>query len=346
MPSEAQGASDRLEAGPRLGLDGRGDGRPAGQTPPRGAPSGRTAGVRLSDVQGARILAAMVDVASELGAANATVARVVARSGVSRRTFYELFADREACFLAAFDQAVARTAAVVVPAYEQTGRWRSKIRSALAALLELLDREPAVASLLIVESLGAGPKALERRQNVQLQIIPILDRGHTGAKRGGAPPPLTAEGIVGGVLSLIHARVLAGAGPLLDLLNPLMAIVVLPYLGAPAARRELAQPVPPSPNGTRTAPADPLRDLDMRLTYRTMRVLLAIGELGGRGSYPSNRQVGDAAGIRDQGQVSKLLARLQQLDLIENTGEARAKGEPNKWQLTQRGKEVREVLAP
>jgi DNA-binding MarR family transcriptional regulator len=131
-----------------------------------------------------------------------------------------------------------------------------------------------------------------------------------------------------------------------DLLNPLMAMTVLPYLGPAAARRELARPVPPAAaNGARTLGVDPLRDLEMRLTYRTVRVLLAVGELSGQGSNPSNRQVADAAGIRDQGQISKLLNRLEQLGLVENTGHTRAKGEPNKWTLTSRGSKVRQAVS-
>lgn len=90
---------------------------------------------------------------------------------------------------------------------------------------------------------------------------------------------------------------------------------------------------------------DPLRELDMRLTYRTVRVLLAIGELAQPGVHPSNRQVGDAAGIRDQGQVSKLLARLRQLGLIENAVEPQVKGEPNGWRLTLRGEDVRQTIS-
>jgi len=300
---------------------------------------------QLSEIQRARILAAMVDVASERGAGNATVAHVVARSGVSRRTFYELFADREECFLAAFDDVVRRVALVVVPAYERPGPWRAKTRSALTALLELLDREPGLARLLIVETLGAGPKALERRQNVLAQIITIVDRGRAEAKRGEGPPPIAAEGIVGGVLSLIHSRLLAGEGPLVELTGPLMAMIVLPYLGPAAARRELSRPAPKHKAGVWRAAGDPLRELDMRLTYRTIRVLLAVGELGGRGSHPSNRQVADAAGIRDQGQISKLLARLEGLGLIRNVSDPAAKGEPNAWALTERGSEVRAVLS-
>jgi hypothetical protein len=154
------------------------------------------------------------------------------------------------------------------------------------------------------------------------------------------------------VLSLIHARIVdEDEEPLLGLLGPLMAMIVLPYLGPAAARRELAladtstRSTRASRNGAPTAGLDPLRDLDMRLTYRTIRVLLAIGELSGCGPYPSNRQVADAADIRDQGQVSKLLARLHQLGLIDNTAEGHVKGEPNAWTLTKRGIEVREVLS-
>jgi DNA-binding MarR family transcriptional regulator len=78
----------------------------------------------------------------------------------------------------------------------------------------------------------------------------------------------------------------------------------------------------------------------MRLTYRTVRVLMAVAALGGRGSYPSNRAVADGAGIKDQGQISKLLARLKGLGLIERTGGEPARGGPNAWRLTEKGREV------
>jgi AcrR family transcriptional regulator len=316
---------------------------PRDRLPPGPSGAGRE---QISEIQRARILAAMVDVATERGAGNVTVAHVVARSGVSRRTFYELFEDREGCFLAACEDALARIAAVVVPAYEGASRWREKIRAGLAALLELLDYERARGRLVIVETLGAGPIVLERRRLALARVIVAVDEGRGEAKRGEGPPPLTAEGIVGGVLALVHARLVEDTGaPLVELLGPLMSMIVLPYLGPAAARRELALPAPAARNGAGRAGIDPLRDLDMRLTYRTMRVLLAVGELDGQGSHPSNRQVGDAAGIRDQGQISKLLARLQHLGLIENAGNPHAKGEPNAWRLTERGGDVREAMS-
>jgi DNA-binding MarR family transcriptional regulator len=85
---------------------------------------------------------------------------------------------------------------------------------------------------------------------------------------------------------------------------------------------------------------DPLRDLDMRLTYRTVRVLIAIS------AHPaaSNRKIADTAGISDQGQISKLLLRLHNLGLIHNEGDGPAKGEPNAWQLTPKGQEVEQAI--
>jgi AcrR family transcriptional regulator len=292
------------------------------------------------------MLAAIVEVASERGAAGVTVADVVARSGVSRRTFYEIFSDREDCFLAAFDEAIARIAREVVPAYEAAGPWREKIRAGLRALLEILDYEPGMGRLVIVETLGAGPNALERRSRVLAQVITVVDEGRREAKGSDGPPPLTAEGIVGGVLAVLHGRLVEkNPGQLIELAGPLMGMIVLPYLGPAAARKELERPVPKASARPRPVNSDPLRDLEMRLTYRTVRVLMAVGTLGGRGSYPSNRRVGDAAGITDQGQISKLLARLRRLGLIENKGAGAARGEPNAWMLTARGREVHGAIS-
>jgi AcrR family transcriptional regulator len=305
------------------------------------APSG-AGREQFSEVQRARILAAMVDVVAERGVGNVTVAHVVARSGVSRRTFYELFEDREDCLLAACEDALERIAAVIVPAYEGPTRWREKLRAGLATLLQFLEYERGWGRLLIVGTPGAGPRVLERRQRVLAQVIAIVHQGHDGVKQGEGPPPLMAEGIVGGVLSLIHARIVEeDEAPLIELLGPLMSMIVLPYLGPAAARRELAQPMPSATDGARRTAGHPLRELDMRLTYRTMRVLLAVDANPGA----SNRHVGDVAGIRDQGQISKLLARLEHLGLIRNAGDARAKGGPNAWALTDRGDDVREAIS-
>jgi AcrR family transcriptional regulator len=311
---------------------------------------------RVVEIQRARILAAMTEVACERGSANVTVAHVVERAGVSRRTFYELFDDREECFLAAFEEAIARVSRLVLDAYDPDAKWDARIRASLVALLLFLDTEPGAGQLLVVGSLGAGARALELRKRVLAQLIAIVDEGRSQRKTREELPPLTAEGVVGGVLAVLHARLQEGSvvnapptgdggdGSLLDLAGPLMSMIVHPYLGASAAQRELKRPVP-AHNGRHTpAPADPLRDVHMRLTYRTVRVLMAVAELGARGAYLSNREVGIASGVPDQGQISKLLTRLSKLGLVENSPAGLARGAPNAWMLTSKGAEVERAI--
>lgn len=297
---------------------------------------------QVSDLQRARMLSAMVDVVSEHGASNVTVADVVGRSGVSRRTFYELFEDREDCFLAAFDRAVMRIAREVTPVFEGGGRWRERVRAALIVLLGVLDAEPGIGRLVVVESLGAGPKALRRRGEVLAELIAAVEEGRGEGKAGVAPPSLTAEGLVGGVLSVVHARLLEDPpGGLLELVNQLTSMIVLPYLGSAAARRELDRPVPrPRERSVQASAHDPFRGLHMRFTYRTVRVLAAIAANPGA----SNRQIGDESGAEDQGQISKLLTRLEGLGLVENSGGGWGRGEPNSWSLTQKGLQVTETI--
>jgi AcrR family transcriptional regulator len=299
---------------------------------------------RVAEIQRQRILGAITEVAAERAAANVTVAHVVARAGISRRTFYELFEDRESCLLAALDDAIAQAAAVVVPAYEGAKGWRERVRAGLAALLQFLDDEPALGRLCVVEALGAGDRALERRAQCVALLIDAVDGGRAGVAAAKQPPPLTAEGVVGAVFAIVHARVLlrsspgrrgGAAAPLCELLSPLMAALVLPYLGQSAAQKELGRPNPLPQNKSRPR-RDPLAGLDMRLTYRTVRVLMAIAGRPGA----SNRQVADGSGIADQGQISKLLARLDGLGLIVNSGRGAPRGAPNAWRLTARGQEV------
>jgi AcrR family transcriptional regulator len=302
---------------------------------------------QVDEIQRTRVLGALSEVVAERGAGSATVAHIVARAGVSRRTFYELFADREDCFLAAFDQAVERAVARVLPEWESAGRWRERIRGALVALLGFFDEEPDLGALCVVHALGAGPRALERRAKVVRVLVAAVDEGRGEARRGEVAP-LTGEGVVGAVLAVLHTRLSAGGrgparngAPLTSLAGPLMGMVVLPYLGSAAATRELARPAPKLAAPRIGVREDPLRGLDMRLTYRTVRVLLAIAARPGA----SNRQVGDAAGILDQGQTSKLLQRLLHLGLILNAGNGEVgRGGPNAWRLTLRGEQLQRTI--
>lgn len=137
------------------------------------------------------------------------------------------------------------------------------------------------------------------------------------------------------MLTIVHARLRSDPQRLSILVNQLMWTIVLPYLGPAAAARELrrrvSEPAPDSPALT----SPPLRPPRLRLTYRTSRVLETIALAPGA----SNIEIGEAAGITDQGQTSKLLARLARLELIENFGAGQPEGAANAWRLTEAGVE-------
>ncbi|HEV3093174.1 MAG TPA: TetR/AcrR family transcriptional regulator [Solirubrobacteraceae bacterium] len=293
----------------------------------------------VDDIQRARIVSAMVEVVSEVGYIGAAVAPVVARAGVSRRTFYELFEGREDCFLAAFEWGVEQARQVVVEAYDSQRSWRERMRSALAALLAFLDAEPELARACVIEALGAGKPVLERRAQVSDELIAALDASAPQARGASDAPLLTAEGIVGGAFSVLHARLLDGSGPLVALHGQLMALIALPYLGPGAAGEEITRSAPAVdlPERARVGAEGGrlLERLDMRLTYRTVCCLVFIGEHPGS----SNREVARGADVSDEGQTSKLLGRLTRLGLIAND-RPHGPGHPNYWTLTPHGRQV------
>jgi AcrR family transcriptional regulator/DNA-binding MarR family transcriptional regulator len=340
--------------------------RPGGGSLSREHADGHTprgAGDQVEDIQRARIVSAMVEVASEVGYIGAAVAPVVARAGVSRRTFYELFDGREDCFLAAFEWGTRQARSVVLEAYGSQRSWRDRVRHALAALLVFLDSEPALARACVIEALGAGKLVLERRARVLDELIDALGASAPRARGVDQPLLLTAEGIVGGAFSVIHGRLLekgvvsadapavrdseegrpqaprAGSpGSLIQLHGQLMALIALPYLGPRIAGEELTRSAPDVPVPAKTASSGGgrlLERLDMRLTYRTVRCLLFIGEHPGS----SNREIAQGAEVPDEGQASKLLTRLDRLGLIANT-RPHGPGYPNYWTLTPHGKQV------
>jgi AcrR family transcriptional regulator len=300
-------------------------------------PTHATPRVQVVEIQRRRVLAAAADAVAELGYARMTVAQVVARARVSRKTFYELFDDREDCFLALFSGALARGRAALATRPGEAQAWPDSVRLGLARLLALMDAEPRLARLCVVDALGGGPRVLAERARALDELAAAVDGGRAVATPGRRPGELTSEAIVGAVFAILHARLVVDAPqPLSGLLGELMSMVVLPYLGPRAARRELelargGRVAAAAPRGA--AEGDPLDGLEMRLTYRTLRVLKAIGEHPGA----SNRQIADRAEVADQGQISKLLARLERLGLIVNCGAGRDSGAANSWRLTSRG---------
>lgn len=291
------------------------------------------------EMQRRRLLTAAVELVFEKGVQAMTVASVSQRAGVSRKTFYDLFADREACLLAVFDEAVARVAQVAMPAFEVGGCWRARVRSGLLALLCFMDEEPAQARFLVVDALSAGPRVIERRVEVVGALIAAVDQGRGYLEE--VPSSLTAEAVVGAVFAVIHARLLDAelggvSRPLVELTSELVGVIVYPYLGPSAAREEVETLVPAalsSGRGRHGAAKDTFKDIPLRLTYRTARVLASIAASPGA----SNKQIATASGVADQGQMSRLLTRLERYELVHNTGGHPASGEARAWMLTEKG---------
>ncbi len=305
--------------------------------------------VQVDEIQRSRLLVAAAAVIDELGYEQASVARITTRARVSRRTFYELFGNREACLVALLDEAVERVERELAAAGLVGLEWRERVRGGLWAILGFLDGEPSLARICVVQALHGGPRVLERRERILARLAAILDEGRReGGARGEECTLVTAEGLVGGALGVVYARLRSSdPRPLAGLLDELMGMIALQYLGPRAARREQRRPAlvsrsaPPSGRASAHAEKDPLDEVDMRLTYRTARVLECIAELPGA----SNRTVADSAGVSDPGQISKLLRRLERLALAANTGGGHRSGEPNAWRLTPLGAKVARRLA-
>ena len=311
----------------------------------RSRSGGASPRVQIAEMQRARLISAAAVAMDELGWSRVTVARIAGGARVSRRTFYDLFENREDCLLAVLEDIVERVAGEIGNA-ELDGRdWVDRVRGGLLVILSFFDREPGLARLCVAQALRGGPRVLEYREGVLARLAAILDQGRGESVRSRECTVLTAEGLVGGAFAIVHARLLANKRqePLVGLLGELMSLIVLPYRGPAAASRERDRVLPSLPEvGKRAAREDapgvfdPLRDIPMRLTYRTARVLDGVA----RNPGASNRTIGEAAGIYDQGQISKLLARLERLGLLVNTGQGQTKGEPNAWTLTPTGQRI------
>lgn len=251
--------------------------------------------------------------------------------------------------LAAIEMALQSAREVVIASRKHTpSGWQEQVRQTLNALLAFFDQNPDVARLLILRWPLADARAIKRRSQTLRELAAAIDKGREQARNGGTHiSSLTAEALVGAAAALIGERLQSPprrGAQLTELAGPLMSLIVLPYLGPGAARSELSRQAPV--NGARPpvrSAASLPGEMKIRLTYRTLKVLSAIAE----NPRASNREIANAAGIVDQGQASKLLARLQRTGLIENSRrKAATKGEPNSWRLTAAGERLQSELPP
>lgn len=186
-----------------------------------------------------RILHAVVIVAARQGYGAMTIEEVVAVAGVSRRTYYDHFSNKEEGFLAAYDLVVEQVAEVVTAAFTSGATWPERIRRGVGAFLEHLAAEPDLAHLCVVEILAAGPRALERRTSAMRRFHSFFLPDEEHASEAGPDAPLAAEAAIGGLYEIVYGRVLTHqTEELPELLPALIRSLLLPFVGRPVADAE------------------------------------------------------------------------------------------------------------
>ena len=186
-----------------------------------------------------RALKAMVEAVAERGYAETRVVDVIERAGLSRKTFYELFGDKENCFLAAYDEVSARLYAVTDEAFENAvgEPWPDRIRAGVTALVEELAADQAAARFAVIEVLAAGPRALARRDAAIRQFTGFIDAGRSESSL--ELPGLTSTAIVGGIYELLYTEILHGATSQLQARVPeIVYWITQPFLGPKRAAEE------------------------------------------------------------------------------------------------------------
>ena len=208
--------------------------------PTRPVPRGRHAPpleVRL-DRQRGRLFAAAAIVFARSGYADATAEAISREAGMSKATFYEHFANKEQCIVALFDEAAAGIARDIrdvaerrYPSYEE------RVHAGVSAFVAELNRRPALAQTLIVEVIGAGPRAMERR-DATLQAYAdwlFADNARTAAAYGAATfaSPDDAFAVIGAIFELVSRQMRTGRPASAQELVPVIERVLLGTL-APA----------------------------------------------------------------------------------------------------------------
>lgn len=195
-----------------------------------------------------RIVAAVERLICERGVTGVTVASVCAAANVSRAGFHRSFTDREDCLLAVFDAIEQRIETNLLAACAQQDRWVDGVRAGLLSVLDFLQESPPRARFLLAGAVTAEPPLLARRS----RLLDALARAYytrlPPAPPGVASTPFGVQATLATAVSIIHSRVVEEPmPPLRELCGPSMALLVMPVLGATAAREELSGRLPPAP---------------------------------------------------------------------------------------------------
>jgi len=259
---------------------------------------------------------------------------------LSRHALEDHLQRCEAAQLAAFEQALTVAAARACAAFDAQEGWLDSVRAGLLGLLEFFDEEPKLARFLMVYSAQAGRAVEIRRTEVLDRLARVLDDERAPAR--GYPRPLTAQAVLSGARGVLCGRLSQPhPGPLVELAGPLMSFIVLPFLGAKAARAELRRALDATSAAAQTMPLALLQESgDGPHHRRTVLVLKVLAAESGL----NNREVAHRAGVTDQAHMSRILMRMRQLGLIRNTRDSTSAAHTNAWQLTASGAQLESAI--
>lgn len=190
------------------------------------------------DHQRQRLLAGAARALSEHGYAELTVEQVLAEAGVSRTTFYENFDNKRECVLVAHEEAFERLAAELFRACAGESDWPAKVAAGVSATVAFAVGAPEDARLLIVDAVAADPTLVTRVLASNDYLVGLLRSGREQSPEAAALPELTERALIGAASSVIGSRLLSHQADRLPALEQeLIQLMLMPYVGTPAARR-------------------------------------------------------------------------------------------------------------
>lgn len=186
-----------------------------------------------------RLLNTMARSCAKKGYGATTIGDVCEGAGVSRATFYELFKDKEDCFHASMEVALADAMGRIVAVYSPDKPWATMVRDAAAAFLDLLASRPTFARMALVEAPASGERAFELYASGKRVLQSLLERGRDDPVEEQAIPSTAGRAALSAAESLIVGQILAGnTARLRELLPDIVYITTVPYLGQEEALRQ------------------------------------------------------------------------------------------------------------
>ncbi|HEV7493060.1 hypothetical protein [Baekduia sp.] len=302
---------------------------------PRSRRSGRAYGLPS---QRDRLVAAMGELTAEVGSSTVGVHHVCQRAGISRRTFYELYVDRDACLLDAIGEAQRRLVAHVAAAVAQAGsEWEDRVVAATRTLVAALCADQILGHLCVVAPLAAGPDALALRRTAMDEIGRLLGP----PPQTDVPAGLVLAAALGGVWELLRHFLTDDDGDVAEheLTTAAINALLAPFVGRRRAAARAQTPGDVTTFVTRWTPSSPEADSHGLLVTELTRLTLAY-----LGAHPGACNVDIARGVdvRHESQISRHLGRLEGAGIVAR----RREGRTNAWRLTARGEEAVRSLRP